>query len=229
MKIGFIGVELPEGKVKYEDKNLLALENKDKPKKVSPFFVEFMRDELVKSEAIVIPEDKILDILILDMEKMEARLGRSDDDKEKELLKKCLKKLEEEMPLCEVEFNEEEEKILKIIAPVSIKPIVKINGSEDVNAIVDLVLKKAGYMFFYTSGPKESHAWLVKKDTKIIDCAEKIHTDLARGFIRGDVVSLQDYMKCHNFNECKLKGLAQLVDRDYMVKPNEVIEIRFNV
>jgi ribosome-binding ATPase YchF (GTP1/OBG family) len=84
-------------------------------------------------------------------------------------------------------------------------------------------------MFFYTSGPKESHAWLVEKGSEIIACAEKIHSDLARGFIKGDVVCFEDYMNCHNFNDCKSKGLARLVDRDYIVQPNEIIEIRFNV
>ncbi|MCK5193306.1 MAG: DUF933 domain-containing protein, partial [Desulfobulbaceae bacterium] len=73
------------------------------------------------------------------------------------------------------------------------------------------------------------HAWLVKKGSTILECAGKIHTDLARGFIKGDIVTLEDYLNCHNFNECKSKGLVKVVDRDYVVEPNEVIEIRFNV
>ena len=36
-------------------------------------------------------------------------------------------------------------------------------------------------------------------------------------------------MNCHNFNECKSKGVAKMVNRDYVVQPNEIIEIRFNV
>ncbi|MFH1562250.1 MAG: DUF933 domain-containing protein [Nitrospirota bacterium] len=230
MKIGFTGINLPEGKTKYKDENLIALEMKDKPKKVSPFFVEFIPDEFVQSEVIVVHKDKVLDLLILDMEKIEARLTRLiDNNDEKALMVKCLAQLEKEIPLCDVEFNDEEKEILKIIAPYSFKPVVKAEESMDVNTIITLSLEKANYMFFYTSGPTESHAWLVKKGSDIITCAAKIHTDLARGFIKGDVVSLEDYMKCHNFNDCKSKGLVRLVDRDYIVQPGEIIEIRFNI
>ena len=84
-------------------------------------------------------------------------------------------------------------------------------------------------MFFYTSGTSESHAWLVPSGSDIVTCAAKIHSDLARGFIKGDVVSFDNYMSCHNFNECKSKGFAKMVNREYIVQPNEIIEIRFNV
>jgi len=86
MKIGFTGIELPEGKTKYQDANLIALEKKDKPKKVSPFFAEFIRDEFIQCEAIVIPAANILDLLILDMEKVEGRLTRLAEGDEKTLM-----------------------------------------------------------------------------------------------------------------------------------------------
>lgn len=62
-----------------------------------------------------------------------------------------------------------------------------------------------------------------------VSCAARIHSDLARGFIKGDVVNFEAYMGCHSFNECKEKGLARIVNRDYVVQPGEIIEIRFNV
>ncbi len=229
MKIGFTGIDLPEGKTKYKDETLISLEAKDKAKKVSPFFVEFIKDEFVQSDAIVVPKSNILDLLILDMDKIETRLSKLEEGDEKSLMIKCMELLEQEKPLCDVEFNDEEMEMMAAIAPISFKPIVQIEGSEDLNTIIELALDKANCMFFYTSGPKESHAWLVNKGSEIIACAEKIHSDLARGFIKGDVVSFEDYMKCHNFNDCKSKGVAKLVDRDYIVQPNEIIEIRFNV
>lgn len=229
MKIGFTGIDLPEGKIKYRDETLIALEEKDKAKKVSPFFAEFIKDEFIQSDAIVVPRSKVLDLLILDMEKIETRLSKLEEGNEKALMTKCMELLEQEKPLCDVDFNDEERKIMIATAPISFKPVVQIEGTEDINTIIALALEKANYMFFYTSGPKESHAWLVEKGSEIIACAEKIHSDLARGFIKGDVVSFVDYMNCHNFNDCKSKGLAKLVDRDYIVQPNEIIEIRFNV
>ena len=229
MKIGFTGIELPEGKSKYNDEALIALEKKDKPKKVSPFFVEFICDEFIQTEAIVVPEDKVLDLLILDMEKADARIERATDDSEKDVLKKCMENLENEVPLCDVEFSEAENEMVNAAAFLSSKPVVIVKDEMDLNTIIAMALEKAGYMFFYTSGPKESHAWLVEKNSDIVTCAGKIHSDLARGFIRGDIVSFEDYLKCHNFNECKSKGLAKVVEKDYIVQSNEIIEIRFNV
>ncbi|MFH1008713.1 MAG: DUF933 domain-containing protein [Candidatus Latescibacterota bacterium] len=229
MKIGFTGIELPEGKIKYNDEILMALVEKDKPKKISPFFAEFVGGEFVQSEAIVVPRESILDLLILDMEKLETRLTRLIDEDEKVLLTTCLEKLEEEIPLCDVVFDAAEKAMITTLSPVSFKPVVQIDGDEDINTLIALALEKANYVFFYTSGPDESHAWLVEKGSDIVTCAGKIHSDLARGFIKGDVVAFEDYMSCHNFNECKSKGVARLVGRDYIVQPGEIIEIRFNV
>lgn len=229
MKIGFTGINLPEGKIKYQDKILDALTEKDNPKKVSPFFAEFLRDEYIQSEVIVVYKENIVDILILDMDKIEGRINRCTDSSELELLQKCMEYLEKEIPLCDVEFNADEFDLLKTLAPICYKPLVQISDEKDVNRIIELAMKKAGFMFFYTSGSAESHAWLVHKGSDIVTCASKIHSDLARGFIKGDVVKFEDYMNYHNFNECKSKGIAMVVDRNYIVQPNEVIEIRFNV
>lgn len=228
MKVGFTGIDLAEGKVKYNDETLIALETKDKPKKVSPFFAEFIRDEFVQAEVIVIPAKVILDLLILDMEKIETRLTRVTEPAEQDLLTRCLESLEQDTPLCDMELDAEERQTVELADPYSLKPVVALDGDEDVDTIISLALNKADYMFFYTSGPTESHAWLVKKGSDIVTCAAKIHSDLARGFIKGDVVSFDDYMNCHSFNECKSKGLARLTDRDYIIQPREVIEIRFN-
>ncbi len=235
MKIGFLEIELEEGKVKFNDQNLNALEKKDKPKKVTPFFAEFVKaqselhEELAQVDAIIIPADNILDLLIIDIEKIEIRLERAENEAEKKLLQTALEKLESEIPLCDADFSPEDEAIILSAAPFSLKPVIQIAGDESSEVLIAKVLEKAGYMFFYTTGPSESHAWLVKKGSDIITCAAKIHSDLARGFIKGDVVAFDDYLACHSFNECKTKGVARVVDRNYIVQPNEIIEIRFNV
>jgi len=229
MKIGFTGLDIPEGKNKYQDKVLAALAEKDKPSKISPFFVEFLRDEYISSEAIVLHKDYLLDVLILDIDKIEGRINRSSEDDEKKILEKCLLHLEEEKPLCDMNFSDSESEILKTLSPHSCKPIIQIDGECNINNIIELILEKTNQMFFYTSGSSESHAWLVPKNSDIVFCASRIHSDLARGFIKGDVVSYNDYMNCHNFNECKSKGVAKMVDKNYIVQPNEIIEIRFNV
>ena len=60
MIIGFTGIELPQGKIKFHDQKLITLVNKDNPKKISPYFFEFVLDNFIKSFAIIVPKDKIL-------------------------------------------------------------------------------------------------------------------------------------------------------------------------
>ncbi len=229
MKIGFTGIDLPAGKTKYQDEKLEALAAKDKPKKVSPYFAEFIPDEFVQVDAIVVPRAKILDLLIYDLESLDGRRSRADDPSEIALLEKCIGRLEQEIPLCDADFSEAETKTLGMLGSYSFKPVAQVEEGTEVNQVISQAIDKAGLMFFYTSGPQESHAWLVEKDSDIVDCAAKIHSDLARGFIKGDVVGFDEYMSCHNFNDCKSKGVAKLVDRGYLVQPGEVIEIRFSV
>ena len=229
MKIGYTGIELPEGKVKYRDDRMDTLIKKDQPKKVSPFYVEFIKDEFVHTDAVIIPQDLILDLLIPDIEKCEGRIERSEDQVEIQLMYKCIEYLENEIPLCDGEFTIEEKFLLKKLAPISFKPVVPVEGDCDDNELIKQAFSKAGIIFFYTSGPQEVHAWLVSKGSDIVTCAGKIHTDLARGFIKGDVVGFDDYLTCHNFNDGKKKGLVKVVDRDHIVEEGDIIEIRFNV
>lgn len=230
MKIAYTGIELPEGKIKYNDPRMDALVEKDKPKKVVPFYVEFGPEDYAQADIIVVPKDNILDLLILDMEKCETRTERTEDENEKALMKKCLDLLENEIPLCDAEFSEAELEQIRMLSPLSFKPVLVLeDSSTEVNEIIKLAFEKAGVIFFYTSGPTEAHAWQVTKGTDIITCAGKIHSDLERGFIKGDVVTFEEYLLCHSFNDCKKKGVAKVVDKDHIVEDGDVIEIRFNV
>jgi len=240
MKISFYGLELPEGKFKYRDERLEALVVKCEPDKVSPFFVELMRGELIRAEAFVVPKTKILDILIYDIEKIESRLANATDEKEISGLKKALAALEKEIPLCDVNTtitDEAEIKPLRNLAPFSLKPVAILEdsgipqpiGDDYVNSIIKTTLQKAGIVFFYTAGKKEVKAWPVPKNSTIVECAAKIHTDLARGFIKADIITPEDFMKAHNMNDAREKNLVKIVGKDYLIKDGDIIEIRFNV
>lgn len=229
MKIGFTGMDIPEGKIKYSDELLIALENKCEPKKVSPFFAEFIRNEFDRVDAIIIPKNKILDLLIYDIEKYETRGQNTEDILEKEFIGKCISCLEKEVPLCDMSFSETEQKYLQMMSPLSIKPVAVIENISGTNELIKTVFKKSRTIFFYTAGKQEVHAWQVKKDSDIVACAGKIHTDLARGFIKADIVSFEDFMKCHNMNDARDRGFVKIVGKDYIIKESDIIEIRFNV
>jgi hypothetical protein len=229
MKIGFHGLLLPEGKVRYNDSRLLALKEKLQPDKFSPFFAEFIQGEMLHCDGILIHRENLLDLLILDMEKLENRAERSDSEAEKILIGKCLELLEDEQVLCDISFNDEEKRILQGLAPLSYSPTAVVDEVPDTDAAVEIMLKATGTMFFYTAGKQEVRAWPVAAGADAVTCAGKIHSDLARGFIKADIVDYHDFMSVYNMQEARRKNLVKLVDRDYPIEDGSVIEIRFNV
>jgi hypothetical protein len=229
MKICFSGFDLPEGKVKYQDDKVITLEQKCQAQKVTPFYVEFLKNDFAHGDGIVIARDRLLDLVILDLEKLENRRERTSDAQEKELLDKCLDYLEKEIPLCDVDFTDDELACLRSLAPASLKPTVIEERQPQVNDIIKKVLRKSDIVFFYTADRKEVRSWPVRKDSDIVTCAGKIHSDLARGFIKADVVNYQDFIQVHNMREARSRGLVRLVDRDYAIREGDIIEIRFNI
>jgi ribosome-binding ATPase len=184
MKIGYHDVNVPEGKTKYNDARMNKIVEKCNPKKVTPYYVEFIKDEFVETEAVVISRKSILDLLLYDLEKCESRLERSENDAEKSLLQKCTFHLESEGPLCDLELDEASKEVLRSMSVVSLKPVIVLEADIEVTEVIERCLEKAGIVFFYTAGPKEVHAWQIAKGSDIVTCAGRIHTDLARGFIK---------------------------------------------
>lgn len=229
MKVCTVGLDLLEGKVKYHDDKFMELVKKCDPLKVTPFYVEFIRDDLVHADAFVVSAEKVLDLLILDMEKLEGRRDRTEDAGEKALLSRCLEGLEMEVPLCDLALAPEELALIKTLAPLSLKPTLVMGELLAVNEIITRVLAKAKMVFFYTVGKKEVHAWPVHYHADIVTCAGKIHTDLARGFIKADIVKYDDFVNVFNMQEARAKKLVYLVDRDYHIEDGDIVEIRFNV
>lgn len=86
-----------------------------------------------------------------------------------------------------------------------------------------------GLISFFTVGKDEVRAWAIRKGKTVLDAAAVIHTDLARGFIRADVMKTDDLLAAGSEAAVKEKGLAQLVGKDYLVQDGDIIHIRFNV
>jgi len=83
--------------------------------------------------------------------------------------------------------------------------------------------------FFTTTGGKEVRAWPIPNGTSIVDAAGHIHTDMQRGFIRGEVVAYDDLMRAGSITAAREKGHVRLEGRDYVVQDGDVIHIRFSV
>ncbi|KAG7346903.1 GTP-binding protein YchF [Nitzschia inconspicua] len=82
---------------------------------------------------------------------------------------------------------------------------------------------------YYTSGPKETRAWTIRKGWTAPKAAGVIHSDFERGFIRAETISYDDLIECGSEGNAKSKGLLRSEGKDYVVQDSDVILFRFNV
>jgi hypothetical protein len=83
-----------------------------------------------------------------------------------------------------------------------------------------------GYISFFTIGEEEVRAWTIRKGTTALGAAEKIHTDIARTFIRAEVISFEDFRTAGGWEAAKAAGKMRLEGKEYIVKDGEIIHIR---
>ena len=81
---------------------------------------------------------------------------------------------------------------------------------------------------FFTSGPEESRAWTVKKNTLAPKAASVIHTDFEKNFIRAEAVSCEDFIKFGSAEKCKENGKLRIEGKEYIVKDGDVLYFRVN-
>ena len=81
---------------------------------------------------------------------------------------------------------------------------------------------------FFTSGPEESRAWTIKKNTSAPKAASVIHTDFEKNFIRAEAVTCEDFIKYGSAEKCKENGKLRIEGKDYIVKDGDVLYFRVN-
>ena len=81
---------------------------------------------------------------------------------------------------------------------------------------------------FFTSGPEESRAWTVEKNTLAPKAASVIHTDFEKNFIRAEAVSCEDFINFGSAEKCKENGRLRIEGKDYIVKDGDVLYFRVN-
>lgn len=86
-----------------------------------------------------------------------------------------------------------------------------------------------GLRTFFTTGEKESRAWIFRAGALAPDCAGVIHSDLQRGFIRAEVIHWDELIDLGGWSEAKMAGRLRVEGKEYLVKDGDVLEIRFNV
>ncbi|MDC0450109.1 redox-regulated ATPase YchF [Pelagibacteraceae bacterium] len=81
---------------------------------------------------------------------------------------------------------------------------------------------------YFTSGPEESRAWTIKKNTPAPQAAAVIHTDFEKNFIRAEAVSCEDFIQYGSSEKCKENGKLRIEGKDYIVKDGDVLFFRVN-
>jgi ribosome-binding ATPase YchF (GTP1/OBG family) len=82
---------------------------------------------------------------------------------------------------------------------------------------------------FFTAGEKETRAWTLRRGETALDAAGTIHSDIARGFIRAEVVDWEDLVRLGSHQEVARQGLQRLEGKTYVVQDGDVLNVRFNV
>jgi len=85
-----------------------------------------------------------------------------------------------------------------------------------------------GLQSYLTAGPKEVRAWTIKSGSTAPVAAGVIHTDFEKGFIAAEVVNYKDLIECGSLVNARSRGLARIEGKTYILKPDDVIEFRFN-
>ncbi len=95
--------------------------------------------------------------------------------------------------------------------------------------IIKLSYELLGLISFFTIASDEVKAWSIPKGTDALKASGKIHSDMERGFIRAEVISYHDLVKCGSLSEAHKKGLLRLEGKSYIVQDGDVITFLFNV
>lgn len=86
-----------------------------------------------------------------------------------------------------------------------------------------------GQISFFTGGEKDVHAWTVSKGATAKEAAGTIHSDLEKGFIRAEVISVGELVSLGGLAEARAEGKLRLEGKDYIVQDGDYLTIRFNI
>jgi ribosome-binding ATPase len=102
-------------------------------------------------------------------------------------------------------------------------------GPSALDEIVGRLKEALDLITFFTVGDTEARAWTLKHGETALDAAESVHTDIARGFIRAEVIRWDDLLESGSHAEAARRGLQRLEGKTYVVEDGDVVNVRFNV
>lgn len=241
--------------------------------------IDYVNGEFLLHDLVFV--EKRIERLDKDLQKVKSDAGR----RERDLLERLRKPLEDERPLRLVDIDPEDEKIIKSYPLLSRRAMICVlNVSEDdvrdeerlhalaarydttgivfvqvagrtelEIAALETVTERSEFMeaigikdtalhlltrecigalglvSFFTAGPNELRQWFVRRGSDAVQAAGKIHSDLARGFIRAEVIKSADLVALGSEDAVKAAGKLAVKGRDYIVEDGDILFVRFNV
>lgn len=232
MKICVFSIpELKLGKVNIKDPRLDQVDNITKAKKKTYVQVELVAEDAIQdADSTLVLKDSKTDLILKDLEFVETRLSRATEEPEKALLTKIKNSLEKEEFIFQSGLTAEEKETLVKYGLITAKPVTVAEKTEleDQNALLARTLAESGYTSFFTTGEKETRAWLIKKGETAWEAAGAIHTDIQKGFIRAEIISFNDFISCGGENQAKQAGKLRLEQKDYVMQDCDLANFRFN-
>jgi GTP-binding protein YchF len=104
-------------------------------------------------------------------------------------------------------------------------------GQEEpgLHAVIRAAYHTLGLQSFLTAGEKEARAWTIRAGATAPEAAGVIHTDLQRGFIAAEVIGYDDLVEAGSWVTARARGLVRTEGKSYVMRPDDVVEFRFNV
>jgi len=97
------------------------------------------------------------------------------------------------------------------------------------NRVIQASYSLLNLQSFFTISDKEVRAWTIPIGATALDAAGTIHTDMARGFVRAEVVAYEDFVRCGSFEGARREGIAHVEGKDYVVQDGDIIHVRFSL
>jgi len=232
MKVSLIGLTgIPLGKHKVKDARLDQADKLVEAKKKIYAQVDVVgEDEALTSDAIVVPPDGRLDLILQDLEMVETRLGRTPPEPEKVVLDKIKACLEGEQVISAAGLTQEEAQIVGAHAFYTARAVV-VAEAQDVAQFDEFlvrVVEAAGYITFLTVGGPENRGWLIRKGATAPEAGGAIHTDIQKGFIRAEIIGFADFLAAGGETQAKHANKLRLETKTYVMQDYDLTNFRFS-
>ena len=80
---------------------------------------------------------------------------------------------------------------------------------------------------FFTIGKAETKAWTISQNTSAYEAAGKIHSDIQQGFVKAEVIRVEDFLETGGFIQAREKGILRLEGKEYLINDGEIVHFRF--